>query len=172
MRRFLAFYYLQTALVAKLSAPVNPSVIDIAENRAILDNTALKIMWNKSNHNFSKLLVVVKLLNIVVGEEVKEAFSADKIPSIRLVLKEVLGKMKRKLPSVQTGLKTNNIITLAQLHSHLDVVIDRWTSGCGDNWNKSWFLKPLNMLFHLRLSRRFSSIMHLNESVVMLYDLL
>jgi len=64
---------------------------------------------------------------------VKEAFSADKIPSIRLVLKEVLGKMKRKLPSVQTGLKTNNIITLAQLHSHLDVVIDRWTSGCGDN---------------------------------------
>lgn len=133
VRRFLAFYYLQTALVAKLSAPVNPSVIDIAENRAILDNTALKIMWNKSNHNFSKLLVVVKLLNIVVGEEVKEAFSADKIPSIRLVLKEVLGKMKRKLPSVQTGLKTNNIITLAQLHSHLDVVIDRWTSGCGDN---------------------------------------
>ena len=132
VRRFLAFYYLQTSLIlSNIMTPDNPTVIDIAETSSIINSPALRLMWCKDFNDFSSLLVVVKLCNMIVGDEAREAFSKEKVPAILKLSKELLQKMQRKLPSVQKNLDGNNILTLAQLHSHLNVVIERWSTGCG-----------------------------------------
>jgi len=132
VRRFLAFLYLQSCLLKNnCSIPNQPTVADIASD--IIDATYLKILLLKDNFKYSELLVIVKLCDIIVGQEGEEAFSKDKIPHIERVQKNILEKIMMKIPPMSRCLKSpHDLMISTQLRSHVQVVIQRWKAGCGN----------------------------------------
>ena len=134
MKRFLAYLYMSSCLAVNMkSIPpvVYPSIVDVA-NGSLLSSVFLKIMMHKDYSRYSELLVIVKLCDMIVGNDLKEDFSEDKVPSIIKVRNDLLEKLKKKLPNTNTAQKSGNITNLLQLRNHIDIVIQRWNSGCDD----------------------------------------
>ena len=84
VRRFLAYLYLQSSLCKTIiKCPHNPGIQDIANSKEILDAPYLRDLLDKDNPNYPTLLVIIKLCDMIVGNETKEAFLPEKVPAIR-----------------------------------------------------------------------------------------
>jgi hypothetical protein len=129
VRRFLAYLYMVRCLAHDITDVNFPSIIDVA-NSSLLSSSYLKMLMHKEYSWFSEILVIVKLCDMIVGNDLIEDFSADKVPSILKAKKELLEKLNQKLPHQGGIKKTGNITILYQLRNHLQIVMQRWSSGC------------------------------------------
>lgn len=133
LRRFLAYYYLHSCLHRdEIGLSEYPTIVDVASKPYLgINATYLRILMHKDYANYSALLVIVKLYDVIVGHETKEDFSPEKIESIQKVRKETLEKLRRKVPSIQSAHKAGNMVIMGQLVNHIQIVIERWKAGCG-----------------------------------------
>lgn len=130
VKRFLAFLYMSTCLDCAIpQRVVFPSIVDVADS-SLLSSTYLRILMHKNYSRFSEILVIVKLCDMIVGNDLITDFSKDKVPSIIKVRKDLLEKLTKKLPSTSSAHKSGNITILFQLRNHLQIVMQRWNFGC------------------------------------------
>eukprot|EP00088_Acartia_fossae_P061105 TRINITY_DN73359_c0_g1_i1.p1 TRINITY_DN73359_c0_g1~~TRINITY_DN73359_c0_g1_i1.p1 ORF type:complete len:180 (-),score=11.86 TRINITY_DN73359_c0_g1_i1:120-620(-) len=128
LRKFLAFHFLQTCLLLnEISNPVYPTVRDIADDK-YMKATYLKILMHKDDPNYSMLLVIIKLIDFVVGNEVYESFSADNLISIN-VLMQLLTRIRSKIPRIGAAHKTGKTILHVRLMNHIHILDERWGKG-------------------------------------------
>jgi len=137
LKRFLAFYYLQTTLmIGKVACPLNPDIRDVATPH-VLDATGLKVLWYKEAPNFPKLLLVVKLCDILVGYETGEAFPPEKVSAIKKVHARLLEKLQKQFPSMQSAQKLKVAVPMAKLKNHVQIVSERWEQGCSETESRT-----------------------------------
>jgi hypothetical protein len=130
VRKFLAYLYLHTLVqINKLNMLKYPDIREVVDIHDLMKTTCIKLLI-KMKH-FPYVLAIVKMWDIIVGNETEESFSADKIPAIKLVSTSILDLIDKKLPSPAT-FGTDKLQDLLEIKHFVQVVKERWNNGCGD----------------------------------------
>ena len=87
------------------------------------------------SHNHHLTMTLLELYDIIVGYEIHEDFTEDKIEHIKRLKKCVLQWVHKKIPGFSRSLDISNekSIKAMQLNEYHDIVEARWDSGCGSD---------------------------------------
>ena len=92
----------------------------------------IKMIVVSQNHHLT--MTLLELYDIIVGYEIHEDFTEDKVEHIQKLSKCLLQWVHKKLPGVSRSLDISNSksIKAMQLSEYLDIVEARWKTGCGN----------------------------------------
>jgi hypothetical protein len=86
----------------------------------VMKTTCLQVMIKLSL--FPIVLAIVKLWDIIVGNETEESFSSDKVEAIKLVNSTILDLVDKKLPS-PASVPTDKLHDLLEVKSFIQVML-------------------------------------------------
>ena len=113
LKKQLAFLYLQTRLqIIHLVDPEMATILDVVSTpqlRNCARETYLKVVTHKSSVDYVALLPILKLLDIIVGFEPELDFTEEKVEAIKIMEKELLEVLRKKLPSIGMSAVPYNI---------------------------------------------------------------
>eukprot|EP00088_Acartia_fossae_P005352 TRINITY_DN12350_c0_g2_i1.p1 TRINITY_DN12350_c0_g2~~TRINITY_DN12350_c0_g2_i1.p1 ORF type:complete len:624 (-),score=160.73 TRINITY_DN12350_c0_g2_i1:394-2235(-) len=135
VKKFLAYLYLQTMMnVTAIRSNESPDIKSIIEENPDIKGTVTQtfIKYLIKRERYLNVYVIIKLWDIIVGNEIKESFAEERKPAIRMVLTEILEMIEKKLPQLTSRNDKEKLYQLMRLNNVLSMVKERWSNGCGE----------------------------------------